>query len=167
MHYITQSFRLRILGEWHRFGYAVVNFGSPISMKDYTKQFHVDFRSLDKDKRIEAVKELANDLKTAYGKVVPVAPVSLISTVFTENPDKHFSDLEIAARVQDLIHRLEKNKAHIYIPRSDRTYAIQVGLRMLILRHIVEIEDDLYHAVPEEIKILQYYANSIHHLLCN
>ena len=164
MQYITHSFALRIRGGWHRFGYAIVNFGPPLSMKEYTKKHQINFRKLDKVKRIEEVKRLAQDLMSAVGRVVPVAPVSLISTVFAENPKKHFSDLEIAARVQELIQRLEKNKAHIYIPRSDWTYAIQVGLRMLTLRHIVEIEDDLYHIVPEEIKILQYYANSIHHL---
>ena len=165
MQYITHSFALRIRGGWRRFGYAILNFGPPISMKDYTKKHQINFRNLDKTKRIEEVKRLAQNLMTAVGRVVPVAPVSLISTVFAEDPKKHFSDLEIAARVQELIHGLEKNKAHIYIPRSDWTYAIQVGLRMLTLRHIVEIEDDLYHAVPEEIKILHYYANSIRHLL--
>ena len=163
--YITHSFRLRIRGDWHRFGYAIVNFGPPISMKKYSKQHKIDFKSLNKDKRIESVKELAQDLLTAVGRVVPVAPVSLISTVFVENPEKHYSELEIAARVQAFLHGLEKNKAHIYIPRSDWTYAIQVGLRMLILRHIVVKEDELFCAVPEEIKILRYYANSIRHLL--
>jgi len=163
--YITNSFALRIRGGWHRFGYAIVNFGPPISMKEYIKKHQVNFRNLDKAKRFEDIKGLAQNLMTAVGRVVPVAPVSLISTVFAENPKKHFSDFEIAARVQELIQGLEKNRAHIYIPRSDWTYAIQVGLRMLTLRHIVEIEDDLYHAIPEEIKILHYYANSIHHLL--
>lgn len=165
MQYISHSFALRIRGEWHRFGYAIVNFGSPVSMKDYSKQHQISFRSLDKDKRIEKVKGIAQDLMTAVGKVVPVAPVSLISTVFAEHPDKNFTDLEISARVQGLIHRLEKNRAHIYIPRKNWTYTIQVGLRMLILRRIVEKKDGLYQAVPGEINILRFYANSIHHLL--
>ncbi|MFC2166611.1 1-acyl-sn-glycerol-3-phosphate acyltransferase [Acidobacteriota bacterium] len=163
--YITHSFGLRIRGDWHRFGYAIINFGTPVSMKEYTKQHQVNFKHLDKDKRIEAVKSLAQDLLTGVGKVIPVAPVSLISTVFAENPDNFFSQFEIAARVQELLHSLEKNKAKIYIPRKDWTYAVQVGLRMLILRHIIETRDDLYHAVPEETKILRFYANSIHHLL--
>ena len=165
MRYMIHSFGLRIRGDWHRFGYAIVNFGPPISMKDYSKTHQIDFQGLNKDKRIETVKGLALDLLAAVGKVVPVAPVSLISTVFTENPEKRYSELEIDARVQALLHRLEKKKAHIYIPRSNWTYAIQVGLRMLILRHIVIKEDELFRADPEEIKILRYYANSIQHLL--
>ena len=167
MQYITHSLALRMQGGWHRFGYAIVNFGPPLSVKEYIKKYQINFRNPDKAKRIEDVKGLAQNLMTAVGRVVPVAPVSLISTVFADNPKNHFSDLEIAARVQELINRLEKNQAHIYIPRNNWTYTIQVGLRMLILRHIVEKEDNLYHAVPEEFKILQYYANSIHHLLHN
>jgi glycerol-3-phosphate O-acyltransferase len=165
LQYITHSFSLRIRGEWHRFGYAIANFGSPISMKEYTKKHQINFKSLDKNKRIETVKELAQDLMSAVGRVVPVAPVSLIATVFAENPEKRFSDFEIAARVQELLQGLEKSGAHIYIPRSDWTYAIQVGLRMLILRRIVIKEDELFRVIPEEIKIIRFYANSIHHLL--
>ncbi|MFC2161427.1 1-acyl-sn-glycerol-3-phosphate acyltransferase [Acidobacteriota bacterium] len=165
LQYITHSFGLRIRGEWHRFGYAIVNFGPPVSMKEYSQQHQISFRNLEKVKRIKAVKRLAEDLLEAVGRIIPVAPVSLISTVFAEDPEIFFSDLEISARVQELLLKLEKTKALIYIPRKDWTYAIQVGLRMLILRHIIEIKDDLFHAAPEQIPILRFYANSIAHLL--
>jgi len=94
-----------------------------------------------------------------------VVPVSLIAHVFTEDPDKNFSDLEIKARVQSLLDKLEKQGAHVYIPRSDRDYTINVGLRMLILRHLVVEENNLCRAAPGEMKLLSYYANSIIHLL--
>jgi len=81
------------------------------------------------------------------------------------HPEKQLSDFEIAARVEELIGRLEKEKAHIYIPRNDWNYAITVGLRMLTLRRIIREENNLYSAVPEDIKMLRYYANSISHLL--
>ena len=165
LQYITHSFALRLRKQWHRFGYAIVNFGPPISMKDYAAQHGLSFRGLDKDKRILSVKELAFNLMDAVGRIIPVAPVSLISTVFIQNPDGRFSELEIASRVQELILKLKKSRAHIYKPRSDWTYAIQVGLRMLILRHIVVQEDNSYRAVPEELDILNFYANSIGHLL--
>jgi glycerol-3-phosphate O-acyltransferase len=164
LQYITHSIGLRIRGEWHRFGYAIINFGTPISMKKYSKQHQVNFSRMEKDKRIQHVKSLAQVLMAGVGKVIPVAPVALVSTVFVENPEHLFSDLEIAARVQELLHTLEKNKAKIYFPRKDWTYAIQVGLRMLILRRIIKKKDDLYYVVPQETRILRFYANSIRHL---
>jgi glycerol-3-phosphate O-acyltransferase len=101
---------------------------------------------------------------SAVGRVIPVVPVALIASVFLEDPGKNFSDLELKTRVKQKIDRLEECCAAVYIPRSDQDYAIEVGLRTLILRHIVHEEDDLYRAAPEETKILRYYANSIAHL---
>jgi glycerol-3-phosphate O-acyltransferase len=101
---------------------------------------------------------------TAVGRIVPVVPVALIATVFLEDTQKSFSELELKSEVQHKIDKLEERNAFVYIPRSDRNYAIEVGLRTLILRHIVHEEDDLYRAAPGETKILRYYANSIAHL---
>jgi glycerol-3-phosphate O-acyltransferase len=50
------------------------------------------------------------------------------------------------------------------VPRADLDYAIEVGLRMLRLRHLVTEEDGLYGINPGEVVLLRYYANSIAHL---
>ena len=150
-------------GKWHRFGYAIVNFGTPLSMRDYVENHKVEFRIGEKEERIEKVQELAQGLMDKVSEVIPVAPVPLISYVFAENPEKGFSDLEIKGRVQSLIDNLEKHGARVYIPRSDRDYTIEVGLRMLTLRHIVLENDELYYAAPDDMDVIQYYANSIDH----
>lgn len=163
--FIIHSLGLMLRRRWYRFGYAIANFGTPISVKRYIKTHKIDFRNLKKEVRIENIMLLANDLMQAVSQAVPVVPVSLIACVFVEKPDKAFSDLEIKARVQSLIDELERNGAHVYIPRSDRDYTINVGLRMLTLRHLVLEENNLYRAAPNEIKILSYYANSVSHFL--
>jgi glycerol-3-phosphate O-acyltransferase len=61
--------------------------------------------------------------------------------------------------------RLSAGGAHIHIPRADQDYAVEVGLRMLTLRHLVEEENGLYRVNPHEEVLLRYYANSIAHLL--
>jgi glycerol-3-phosphate O-acyltransferase len=60
--------------------------------------------------------------------------------------------------------RLRAAGAHVYLPRGDEDYAIEVGLRMLALRHLVEEKDGVFAIVPEETELLRYYANSIAHL---
>jgi hypothetical protein len=50
------------------------------------------------------------------------------------------------------------------VPRKDFDYAVSVGLRMLRLRRLVRERDGLFEAVPEELALLRYYANSIAHL---
>jgi len=54
----------------------------------------------------------------------------------------------------------------VHIPRTDRDYAVSTGLRMLTLRHLVNVDEDgLYSANPKEMVLLNYYTNSIAHLL--
>jgi glycerol-3-phosphate O-acyltransferase len=74
------------------------------------------------------------------------------------------SELELKSAVERAIEKLEAAGAHVYIPRKDLDYAITVGLRMLILRRLVEEKDGLYAALPGETQLLRYYANSIAHL---
>jgi len=156
---------LMIRSEWHRFGYACVNFGTPVSMREFVRARDIDFRKLGKEERYARIAELGDHLMLSVGKLIPVLPVPLVALVFQRNAGKPLSELEIKAEVAILIGRLEAAGAHIYVPRRDRDYAITTGLRMMLLRHMVAERDGLYAADPAEAALLGYYANSIAHLL--
>lgn len=165
---VTLTFGARNLwqmltGSWYRFGYACVNFGSPVSMRQYVERRGVDFPALDEDSRHREVEELGRHLMQAIGSVIPVVPVALVAQVFRADPDKPRTELEIKAAALVLLRDWEAHGAHIYIPRRDQDYAIGVGLRMLTLRHVVEEGDGLFQAVPENLPVLAYYANSVAH----
>ncbi len=147
---------------WHRFGYAAVSFGSPISMHRYLEARDLDLRQLDREARFEQIARLAEHLMDRVGEMVPVVPVALVSTILIERMGQRLSDLDLELAVAERANRLERAGALVYLPRSDREYATEVGLRMLILRRIVVRDEDGYLcARPEEEKILRYYANSI------
>jgi glycerol-3-phosphate O-acyltransferase len=152
---------LAATGRWYRFGYACVNFGRPVSMRDYVRRTGVDFRRLDDPARHREVERVAAQLMEEIARVVPVLPVSLVATVFLRNPDAGMSELEMKSSVYDLILQLEAAGAHVYVPRGDLDYAIGVGLRMLTLRRMVEEGDGVYRANPAEAALLAYYANAI------
>jgi glycerol-3-phosphate O-acyltransferase len=156
---------LMIRSEWHRFGYACVNFGTPVSMREFVRERGIDFRKLSKDERYTRISDLGSLLMHRVGTLIPVLPVPLVALVFERNPGRALSELEIKSEVEILIEHLETAGAHIYIPRRDRDYAITTGLRMMLLRHMVEERDGLYAANPEEALLLRYYANSIAHLV--
>jgi glycerol-3-phosphate O-acyltransferase len=162
--FVWQNLALVVRSEWRRFGYACVNFGSPVSMREYCSRKNLDFHRLSGDERRRAMAELGDTLIRAVGNVVPVVPVALMATVFVRNAERALSELEIKAEITDLIAALEARGAHIYVPRSDLDYALTVGLRMLRLRRMVEEQDGLYRARAEEISLIRYYANSIAHL---
>ena len=69
-------------GKWYRFGYACVNFGPPISMRDHANARGFDRNSLSEERWREEVQVLGDQLMEAVGKVIPVLPVALVATVF-------------------------------------------------------------------------------------
>lgn len=148
---------------WHRFGYACVNFGSPFSTRDYLARKGFDPRKLPREERIPRIEELARELMAEIGKVVPALPVSLVATALLAHPEG-LSEFELKAEVHDRIATLEAAGARVYIPRSDRDYAISFGLRMLAQRHMVAAREGLFLPIESERTTLAYYANSIVHL---
>jgi glycerol-3-phosphate O-acyltransferase len=156
---------LLVRSEWHRFGYACVNFGAPLSMREYCASRNLDFHKLAGEERRQAMARLGAELMGAVGRVVPVVPVALAATVLLRHPAAALSELEIKAEVGRVLARLEAARAHVYVPRRDLDYALTVGLRMLRLRHLVVEREGLLSPRPEELPLLRYYANSIAHLL--
>src|SRR6266481_1129244 len=162
--FAARNLRLMLKSEWHRFGYACVNFGAPVSMRAYCRERGVDFQRLAGERR-RATAALGEHLMRSVGLVVPVVPVPLMATVFVRDPERRLSALELKAEVERLIERLERSAARVYVPRRDLDYALDVGLRMLLMRHLVEENEGIYLAREKELPLLRYYANSIAHLL--
>ncbi|NJN40137.1 MAG: glycerol-3-phosphate acyltransferase [Gammaproteobacteria bacterium] len=163
--FIRRQAVLMARSKWHNFGYACVNFGAPVSMREYVARRGIDFRRLDKDERFARIGEFADHLMGEVARLVPVLPVPLVATVFVRNPDAVLSGIEIKSRVEALAERLEAAGAHVYVPRRDRDFAVTAGLQMLTLRRLVDESDGLYSARPSQLRVLQYYANSIAHLV--
>ncbi len=159
--FVFHNLGLMLRSEWHRFGYACVNFGTPISMRERG----IDYRALSGEARRAAVARLGAELMQAVGRIVPVLPVPLMASVFVEHPRRAFSELELKGEVGRMLARLEAAGARVYIPRGDLDYALTVGLRMLRLRRLVDESEGLFRARQEELPLLSYYANSISHLL--
>jgi glycerol-3-phosphate O-acyltransferase len=148
---------------WYRFGYVCVNFGTPVSIRHFMAEHGQRFGALDSEQRFAAVQEVAGTLMGALARVIPVVPVPLVACVFLRNSDKAMSELEVKASAYQLAQELEELGAHVYIPRVDQEYAIVVGLRMLLLRRLVEERDGFFRIRPENESVLRYYANSIVH----
>src|SRR6266704_5906134 len=78
--FVARNLRLMLKSEWHRFGYACVNFGSPVSMRAYCGSRGVDFQRLSGEERKRETAALGEHLMRSVGQVVPVVPVPLMAT---------------------------------------------------------------------------------------
>ncbi|MFA6443670.1 MAG: 1-acyl-sn-glycerol-3-phosphate acyltransferase [Sterolibacterium sp.] len=162
--FLARNLWQAVSGQWHRFGYACVNFGTPFSMRTYARSRGLHFPALDETARRAEVGRIAALLMDEIGQVVPVLPVSLVASVLARDPGRALSELELKAAAHSRMRELEAAGAHLYIPRQDHDYAFGVGLRMLTLRRIVLEEDGLFRPAPDELEMLAYYANAIAHL---
>ena len=160
---VGHNLRLMASRRWYRLGYACVNFGTPVSLRRHVRDSGLDFRSLDPPARRRAIGQLGEELRSAVAATIPVLPVAVVATVFLQDTRQLLSTLEVKARAQALIDSLEARNAYVHIPRSDRDYAVSVGLRMLVLRRFIAESDGLYRPAPGQEAILAYYANSIRH----
>ncbi len=156
---------LRATGRWYSYGYASANFGTPVSLQSILRAEEWRPRELGKDERIAKVTALARRLMRDVGALVPVLPVSLVATVLLRHAGRGLAPGALFAEVTALGEQLSQGGARVHIPRGDAGYALEVGLRMLRLRHLVVESGEAIDIAPGELPIVRYYANAIEHLV--
>jgi glycerol-3-phosphate O-acyltransferase len=143
-----------------------VNFGTPLSVKTYCRQRTVDFSKLDRARRFPEVANLCRRLMQSIADVIPILPVSLVSTVFLANMDTEMDVMQIEQYSNNLIKKLQNRGAPILeIPRSTRAHAVADAIDFMLLRRMIRLVGERLHAVPEEERLIRYYANAIAHWL--
>lgn len=148
---------------WQRFGYASVNFGVPVSMREYCERMGLNFNHLPKEQRIPAIETLAGDLMESLRFVMPILPVPLLCVVLEQACDTQLTSLEIFARCDKLIDAMLVRGAPMKADEKPRHRTLVASLEMLKERGIVTEVDDRYRVNPAQQGLLRYYANSIRH----
>jgi glycerol-3-phosphate O-acyltransferase len=162
--FIRRSLVLMILSRWRRYGYACVNFGTPLSAKAYCRDQGLNFSQLPRADRFPEIEKLCHRLMSAISEVVPVLPVSLMSTVFIKAIDTELDILDIEERSNRLINELQARGAPVFgMSRSTRAHDIVDAIDLMTLRHMVTTSGDRFKAVSAEETIMRYYANTIGH----
>jgi len=162
--FIRRSLVLMILSRWRRYGYACVNFGTPLSAKAYCQDQGLNFSRLPRTDRFPEIEKLCHRLMSAISEVVPVLPVSLMSTVFLEAMDTELNILDIEERSNRLINELQARGAPVFeMSRSTRALDIVDAIDLMTLRRMVTASGDHFKAVSAEETIMRYYANTIDH----
>ena len=154
---------LYVRGRLHRFGYACVNFGPPISLRRYLDERGLDLSTLDDEARAAETDRLGQLLMNEIAAIVPVTPVSLVASAILSFEGEAASEVELSNRVLALGEELQSVGARLYVPRGDPSYFLSVGVRMLRLRRLITMESGVCRITSGERDIVQYYANSIAH----
>lgn len=162
--FVRRSLVLMLLSRWRRYGYACVNFGAPLSAKAYCLEQGLNFSRLPRTERFPEIAKLCHRLMSDISKVVPVLPVSLMSTIFLEAMDTELDILAIEERSNRLINQLQSRGAPVVeISRSARAHDIVDAIDLMTMRRMVTASGDRLKAVAAEEAMMRYYANTIGH----
>lgn len=156
---------LRVRGRLQRFGTASVSFGTPMSLAAWQQRRNVELSDLPQEIFFAEVETLAAEIMDAVGKIVPVLPVAAAAQVLLRDGQAWVSEADLKHLVLDLMQNIEAGGARVDIADDDREAAIEAGLKLLVLRRLVEVNGlGQYRASAREQLLLRYYANSIEHL---
>jgi glycerol-3-phosphate O-acyltransferase len=162
--FVRRSLFLMVCSRWKRYGYAAVNFGTPISAKDFASDRGINFRWLERTQRFPEIERLCRRLTSEIQRSVPVLPVTLVSTLFLEAGNDGMDIGEIEHRADDLMARLQAcGGPVIQLTRGTKAHVIAGALEILKLRRAVVESDGRYTVVDDERELLRYYANAIAH----
>jgi glycerol-3-phosphate O-acyltransferase len=161
--FIWHNLVLMASNRWQRFGYACVNFGPHVSMRQFCRRHAVNFMQMDRDTRFSAVQELCNQLTVSIENVMPILPVSLVATVLLQFRERWLSEFDVKAHVHRLVEELQAREAPVHVPQRGLELAISTAFNMLRLRRMVVESDGLFMADPESSDVLSYYGNALSH----
>lgn len=162
--YLTLNLLRLLAGRLRRYGRVAVNFGTPVSVREWATG-HPGVLALPKDARLPNIQALADDMLHRVGAIIPVTPVPLAAAAL-------LSFGETAVRRADLLQRIEDFRDHLAgrdakLVHADREPAaiLERAWKTFGMRRVVHREGGTYVILPRQRPLLEYYANSIGHLL--
>jgi glycerol-3-phosphate O-acyltransferase len=163
-HYLGWNVLRFLTANLKRYGRVAVNFGTPVSLRGWVRE-HPGLLELPKEERLQHVQGLADQMLSRIGEIIPVTSVPLVAAAL-------LSFGETLVRREDLLQRIEDYRDHLTGREAKLVHAdhradeiLDRAWRTFRMRRLVVREGDAYVILPRQRPLLEYYANSIGHLL--
>ncbi len=163
--YLTRNVLRLALGRFQQYGEVAVAFGSPMSVGRWFDEHGREILSLPKEQRLPKMEQLAQDALDAIGAVVPVTPVSLAAAALLHTGTSATTEEKILARMDELRDMLMRANAVFGDAEATTAQLWERAWRILRMRRLVIREGSTLVILPRQRPLLEYYANSIGHLL--
>jgi glycerol-3-phosphate O-acyltransferase len=157
--YLFKNFFRSIFRRFKRYGYAIVTFGTPVSVDEFARE-HPALLAETFEERKQDMQRLAERVMGEISAVLPVTPVTLIARIFEDHGDRtEISEQEIVAAVEGYRSRWA---GRVWLIRERNASDIWRSARdILLLRHLLEVVVGGWRWNPAEIPLRTYYANSL------
>jgi len=148
-----------------RYGRVAVTFGTPVSARAWVATQPAGFLATPKEDRLPRVQAFADRMMSEIGAVVPVTPVPLGAAALLSFGTSAVAHDRLLERMDDLRDRLAAANAKLVRDELPITEVWERAERMFVLRRCVARQGDSWIILPRQRPLLEYYANSIRHLV--
>ncbi len=162
--YVSSNALRLVTGRLKRYGRAAVNFGTPLSLRQWLAT-RPGVLELPKERRLPELETLGADLMERIGAIIPVTPVPLAAAALLSFGQLVIPKSAVLDRMDQLRDRLRDVNAKVVRGGSRIGDVWDRAWRMLRMRRLVVADGDSLIVLPRGRALLEFYANSIAHLL--
>ncbi len=163
--YLTGNTLRLLTGRLQRYGRAAVNFGTPLSLRGWLREAPQGVLDWPRERRLPALERLARELLDRIGAIIPVTPVPLAAAALLSFEQTAIPRPALLERMDELRDRLRAVNAKVVRGGARILDIWDRAWRMLRLRRLVVMDGETLVVLPRGRPLLEYYANSIAHLL--
>ena len=163
--FLGHQFWLRLNHRWRPFGYATLSVGAPVSLRDWLASRDFDPRKVDREERFAEVGVLADELMQRIADIMPVLPVPLMAAVIRDGGEEGITREDARTAAFEILETLAARPGEPDIPPEDWEPAVELGVQLLLQRRMVKAERERLTILEPRRHFVDYYANSIGHLV--
>ncbi|HJQ66625.1 MAG TPA: 1-acyl-sn-glycerol-3-phosphate acyltransferase [Gemmatimonadales bacterium] len=154
-----------VAGRLKRYGRVAVSFGTPLSLRTWLASAPPGVLDWPKERRLPELEKLATEMVGRIGAVIPVTPVPLAAAALLSFEQTVVTRDALLDRMDVIRDRLLDVNAKVVRGGARIEEVWDRAWRMLRLRRLVVEEGQSLVILPRGRPLLQYYANSISHLV--
>ena len=162
--YLSSNALRLVTGRLKRYGRVAVNFGTPLSLRQWLTT-RPGVLELPKERRLAELDGLAVELMERIGAIIPVTPVPLAAAALLSFGQTVIPRAAVLDRMDQLRDRLREVNAKVVRGGSRIGDVWDRAWRMLRMRRLVVADGESLVVLPRGRPLLEFYANSIAHLL--
>jgi len=163
--YLASNTARLLTGRLKRYGRVAINFGTPLSLRAWLRTQPTDVLSRPKEARLTALEVLAREMMTRIGAIIPVTPVPLAAAALLSFGQTVVGKDVVLERMDQLRDRLKEVNGKVVHGGARIADIWDRAWRMLRMRRLVIAEGESLVILPKGRPLLEYYANSIAHLV--
>ena len=163
--YVTGNTIRLLIGRLQRYGRAAVNFGTPLSLRGWLSKAPPGLLDWPRERRLPALEGLAQEMLDRIGTIIPVTPVPLAAAGLLSFEQTAIPRRALLERMDELRDRLRAVNGKVVRGGARILDIWDRAWRMLRLRRLVVQDGETLVVLPRGRPLLEYYANSIAHLL--